>query len=201
MRLTNGLVAFSLAALVALAGISIHPAPVSAADPPPLPETASPVPSPTTSPAATPDPAAAPTPAAAATASRPAVAAKPSRGARVARVALAQRHKRYVRGAVGPRAFDCSGLVRYAYRRVHVARHLGGGHSARQMLHWGRAHHKTGRRHPHIGDVVIYGGGTHAAIYIGRGRVISALNPRLGIRVTRLHALGDRFTTFIHTRV
>jgi cell wall-associated NlpC family hydrolase len=52
-----------------------------------------------------------------------------------------------------------------------------------------------------VGDVVIYGGGTHAAIYIGHGRVISALNPRLGIRITRLHALGDRFTTFIHTRI
>ena len=48
---------------------------------------------------------------------------------------------------------------------------------------------------------MIYGGGTHAAIWIGDWRVVSALNPRQGIRITRLHALGDRFTTFIHTHL
>ena len=48
---------------------------------------------------------------------------------------------------------------------------------------------------------MIWGDGSHAAIYIGHGRVISALNPRQGIRVTRLHALGAPFTTFIHTRI
>ncbi len=69
------------------------------------------------------------------------------------------------------------------------------------MLRWGRAHHRTSRTHPRLGDVAIYGGGTHAAIWIGNGRVISALNPRQGIRITRLHALGDRFTTFIHTHL
>ena len=47
---------------------------------------------------------------------------------------------------------------------------------------------------------MIYGNGSHAAIYIGKGRVISALNPRQGIRITRLHALRAPFTTFIHTR-
>jgi len=116
------------------------------------------------------------------------------------RVAKNKRHDRYRRGAVGPNAFDCSGLVRYAYRKAHVSRYLGGGHSARAMLAWGRRHHRTGRHHPRIGDVVIYGNGTHAAIYIGKGRVISALNPRQGIRITRLHALSARFTTYIHTR-
>ena len=106
-----------------------------------------------------------------------------------------------MRGAIGPRAFDCSGLVRYAYRKTHVSSRLGGGHSARAMLTWGRRHHLTSRHHPRIGDVAIYGNGSHAAIYIGHGRVISALNPRQGIRITRLHALGARFTTFIHTRL
>ena len=47
---------------------------------------------------------------------------------------------------------------------------------------------------------MIYGNGSHAAIYIGNGLVISALNPRQGIRITRLHALTARFTTFIHTQ-
>ncbi len=124
-----------------------------------------------------------------------------ARRVKIVRVAKAQRGDRYVRGAAGPRAFDCSGLVRYAYRKAHVSKRLGGGHSARSMLHWARRHHLTSRHHPQIGDVVVYGNGSHAAIYVGHGRVISALNPRQGIRITRLHALRARFTTFIHTRI
>jgi cell wall-associated NlpC family hydrolase len=69
------------------------------------------------------------------------------------------------------------------------------------MLYWARIHHRASRSNPQVGDVVIYGNGSHAGIYIGGGRVISALNPRQGIRVTRLHALGAPFTTFIHTRI
>jgi cell wall-associated NlpC family hydrolase len=114
---------------------------------------------------------------------------------------MAQRHKRYVRGATGPSAFDCSGLVRYAYRASGVSGRLGGGHSARGMLQWARLHHLANRSNPRVGDVVIYGNGTHAAIYIGNGRVISALNPRQGIRITALHALRAPVTAFIHTRL
>jgi cell wall-associated NlpC family hydrolase len=69
------------------------------------------------------------------------------------------------------------------------------------MYRWARAHHLTSRSNPRVGDIVIYGGGTHAAIYIGRGLVVSALNPRQGIRVTRLHALRAPFTAFIHTHL
>ena len=119
----------------------------------------------------------------------------------VVHIAEAQRGKRYVLGAAGPSAFDCSGLVLYSYRKAGVAGHLGGGHSGYAMLAWGRAHHLVSRSKPQIGDVVIYGGGAHAAIYIGGGRVISALNPAQGIRVTALHALHLPVTGFIHTRL
>ena len=179
---------------------SATPDPAASPDPSASPApTASPDPSPTPTPTA--DPSAAPVSGATATTTTTAVVVRVSRGSRIARIALRQRGDRYVRGAVGPNAFDCSGLVRYAYRKAGVSRRLGGGHSARGMLTWGRLHHRTSRHHPHIGDVVIYGNGTHAGIYIGHGRIVSALNPRLGIRVTRLHALGDPFTTFIHTHV
>jgi cell wall-associated NlpC family hydrolase len=49
-----------------------------------------------------------------------------------------------------------------------------------------------------VGDIVVYGGGSHVGIYIGRGLVVSALNGRQGIRITRLHALRTPFTAFIH---
>jgi cell wall-associated NlpC family hydrolase len=226
LRFTNGLRVISLATVVALIGISAITAPVAATDPAPTPTpdptaTASPEPTPdptaTASPEPTPDPTATaspePTPdpgiadpttptlgATTTLVATTAPVAKPNLGARIVRIALAQRGKRYVRGATGPRAFDCSGLVRYAYRKAGISWRLGGGHSARTMLRWGRNHGLTSRRHPQIGDVVIYGNGTHAAIYIGKGRVISALNPRQGIRITKLHALSAPFTTFIHTR-
>jgi len=218
---TNRLLAIGLATVVALAGISTQPAPVAATDPIPTPaptESApalaeTPTPTPAADPTPTPtdpntdpietapaDPSLAVTlPSTTVTASPPVI--KPDRAARVVRIALAQRGKRYSRGSVGPRAFDCSGLVRYAYRRAGVSSRIGGGQSARSMLRWGRVHHLTSRTNPRVGDIVIYGNGTHAAIYIGHGRVISALNPRQGIRITRLHALRAPFTTFIHTHL
>lgn len=121
--------------------------------------------------------------------------------ARIVRIAIAQRGRLYRRGATGPRAFDCSGLVRYAYRMAGVTRRLGGGHSARGMYYWARLHHLTSRSHASVGDVVVWGRGSHVGIYIGHGRVVSALNARQGIRITRLHALRAPFTTFIHTHV
>jgi uncharacterized protein YgiM (DUF1202 family) len=69
------------------------------------------------------------------------------------------------------------------------------------MLAWARAHHKFSTSNPQVGDVVIYGNGNHAAIYIGNGRVISALNPSQGIRITGLHALGQSVTGYIHTGI
>ncbi len=201
---TSGLRAFALAMLVAFVGISVQVAPVAATDPAP---SASPSPStkPTATPASTAAPTSAPvtpvpsaTPAVAVASPTSAPAPRPNYAARIVRIALAQRGDRYVRGRSGPNAFDCSGLVRYSYRKAGVGARLGGGNSARSMLHWARRHGLTSRRSPHVGDIVIYGNGSHAAIYIGRGRVVHALNPRLGIRVTRLHATRAPFTTFIH---
>ena len=219
----HGLRAIAIATLIAIASISVHTAPVAATDPTP---TAATSPSPATVPPAPPSPTEAPstavpptptavvtTPPSSVTTTAPVVAqsattssvarpvVKVSEGARVVRIAMAQRGKRYARGSTGPRAFDCSGLVRYSYRLAGVSRRLGGGHSARGIYRWARLHGLTSRANPQIGDIVIYGNGTHAAIYIGHGRVVSALNPRQGIRVTALHALGAPFTTFIHTHI
>ena len=67
---------------------------------------------------------------------------------RAMRVAIRQRDDRYVAGGTGPNAFDCSGLVRFAYRRAEISYRLGGGHSARAMLEWARNHDKTRRHNP-----------------------------------------------------
>lgn len=179
------------------------PTPAPSADP--ATATPTPTPAPTVVPATSPVPAVVPAPVtttAAVVAVAPAApVVKPNLAAKVVRIAMAQRGKRYVFGASGPRAFDCSGLVRYAYRMAGVSNRLGGGHSARGMLIWARRHHLASRSNPQIGDVVVYGNGSHVAIYIGRGLVISALNPRQGIRVTGLHALRAPVTAIIHTHL
>lgn len=120
---------------------------------------------------------------------------------RVVRIAEAQRGKRYAYGAVGPSAFDCSGLVRFSYARAGVNSRLGGGHSGTAMLRWARAHGLFSKSNPQVGDVVVYGGGSHVGIYIGGGKVVSALNPRQGIRITGVHALRQSVTGYIHTHL
>lgn len=216
----NGLRAIALATLVAISGVSAFVAPVAATDPSPTPTLDPATPAPTADPAAptpTPTPTVVPetspapaiVPAPITTTTAPAAiapvtvapAAKPNLAARVVQIAMAQRGKRYVYGASGPRAFDCSGLVRYVYRMAGVSSRIGGGHSARGMLLWARRHHLASRSNPRVGDIVIYGNGSHAAIYIGRGLVISALNPRQGVRVTGLHALRAPVTAIIHTHL
>ena len=230
MRSSTILPVIGIASTIALAGLSLGPAPVAATEPSPVPSpsaapaeplpTASSEPAPTPTPIATPAPTPiatpAPTPTPAPT-TQPAETVEPPtttstsdtlsrkerirlRYLRAVRVALNQRGDRYVSGATGPNAFDCSGLVRFAYKRAEISYRLGGGHSARAMLQWAREHDKTRRHNPKRGDVVIYGNGSHAAIWIGDGKVISALNPTQDIKVTRLHALGASFTAFIRTR-
>ena len=102
-------------------------------------------------------------------------------------------------GAIGPRSFDCSGLVLYAYRKAGDGRVLGKGRlrSARSIYAYFRAHGKASRSNPKPGDLVIWGGGAHIGIYIGHGNAISTLNS--GVRIHRVHAVTARFTAYLHT--
>jgi hypothetical protein len=139
-----------------------------------------------------------PAPIAAASPTVAAPAASPSRADRVIAIAMTERGSPWVFGATGPRAFDCSGLVVYAFRRAGVLAQIGSGRNrgGRAMLSWARAHHLTtsrGRR----GDVAVWGNGSHVGIYLGNGRVISTLVS--GVRVTGLRTLTTPFTTFIST--
>jgi len=126
----------------------------------------------------------------------PAVAASPVD--RVIAIAMAERGSPWVFGATGPSAFDCSGLVVYAFRRAGVLERIGSGRyrSGGAMLRWARANHLT-TPHGQRGDVAVWGNGSHVGIYLGNGRVISTLVN--GVRVTGLRALTTRFTTFIST--
>jgi hypothetical protein len=119
---------------------------------------------------------------------------------RVVSIAVAQVGDPWVWAASGPNAFDCSGLVIYAYKQAGYGSAIGNGayRSGYSMLSWARSRGmtgSTGRR----GDVVVYGGGSHVGIYLGSGRVVSTLTS--GVRIHGLYAVTARFTTFIRTSV
>ena len=108
-------------------------------------------------------------------------------------------------GTEGPKYFDCSGLVWSVYKRAGVGARIGGVRgTVTHYYKWAVAHNKINQRNPQIGDVVIWGSHGklhHSGIYIGNGRAISALNPRLGVRSHGIHAIGMRVWGFIHTGI
>ncbi|MFL5716750.1 MAG: C40 family peptidase, partial [Chloroflexota bacterium] len=131
--------------------------------------------------------------------STPAAASTGTEAQQIIRIAKAQLGDPWRYGAAGPAAFDCSGLVRYAFRRAGdgAAIHSTTLRSARSLYLWFRSHGKASRHNPRIGDLVIWGYGTHVGIYIGNGKAISTL--RSGVRIHGVFAVTARFTAYLHT--
>ncbi len=103
-------------------------------------------------------------------------------GSRIAHYALSQVGKPYVANTQGPRAFDCSGLTRWAIRKA----------TGRTYIHSSRAQFRSMLRIPRSklrpGDLVFFfrKHAHHVAIYIGSGRIVHAANPRRGVVIDRL---------------
>jgi len=105
-------------------------------------------------------------------------------------VAFKYRGVPYVYGAESPKAFDCSGFVRYVYREaygIELPRRARGFFSAGTPVDW-----KAARP----GDVFVYdtvgGAPSHVSIVVGDGTVIHAVSdgPRTGVIVS---PLTDRY--------
>jgi cell wall-associated NlpC family hydrolase len=131
--------------------------------------------------------------------STPASASTPTEAQQIIRIAKAQLGDPWRYGSAGPRAFDCSGLAIYAFRKAGdaAAIHTGYLRSARAIYLWFKAHGKASRHNPKIGDLVVWGYGSHIGIYIGNGKAISTL--RNGVRVHGVFAVTARFTAYLHT--
>ena len=87
----------------------------------------------------------------------------------------------YAWGGATPRTgFDCSGLVRFVYRRFGIRLP----HSSWADLSYGR---RISRRALRPGDLVFFYGAGHVGIYAGHGRFIDA--PHTGARV-RISTMG-----------
>jgi len=73
----------------------------------------------------------------------------------------------YVYGAAGPDAFDCSGLVQWAYKQAGL-------NLPRTSYDQAAAGTPVSRDNLQVGDVISFYGGSHSGIYAGNGNVIHA---------------------------
>jgi uncharacterized protein YgiM (DUF1202 family) len=127
----------------------------------------------------------------------PAEAATPAD--KVISIARAQLGEPWVYGAEGPNAFDCSGLVIYAFKQAGYGARIGNGsyRSAAALYRYFRDRGLATRSNPQRGDLVVWGGGSHIGIYIGDGKAISTLTS--GVRIHGVHAVTASFTAYLKT--
>lgn len=103
-------------------------------------------------------------------------------------VQLAKAKKRsggqYVAGASSSRRFDCSGFTKMLYKTV----------AGKYLPHYSGAQMRKGQRvsknNLQKGDLLFWGpgGSQHVSMYIGKGKMIGASNPRADIQIDSINA-------------
>lgn len=107
-----------------------------------------------------------------------------SGGKKAADVAMNQVGDRYVWGASGPDRFDCSGLVKYAYKHA-TGKNLP--HSSAALKHVGK---KISRANTQRGDLAVSDGHVSIILEAGAGRVVEAATPKSGVRTSPMWQKG-----------
>ena len=97
--------------------------------------------------------------------------------------ALGKVGAKYRYGATGPNAFDCSGLVGWAFKN-----------SGKSLPRTSKAMSRVGtpvsKSALQPGDLVFfYGGPSHVGIYVGNGKIVHASNPRHPVRVADMKSM------------
>ncbi|RXE77189.1 NlpC/P60 family protein [Lactiplantibacillus plantarum] len=94
---------------------------------------------------------------------------------------------KYVWGAAGPSAFDCSGLVEYTLKKMGISFPRTSGEQYKASKHVSN---------PKPGDLVFFGpgGSEHVGVYIGGGKMYSAENEHDGMGISKVH--GGGYGTF-----
>lgn len=132
------------------------------------------------------------------TSSRPAAAVAPSSNDNAARAVRASGDvagyavqfvgNRYRYGGASPAGFDCSGLTSYVYAKMGVR--LPHSAAGQYSSAYGARIGDMGNLAP--GDLVFFAGTaghhgiSHVAMYIGGGRIVHAMTPRLGVQVSNV---------------
>lgn len=103
-----------------------------------------------------------------------------SKGAAALRAALTQQGKPYVWGAAGPSAYDCSGLVLWAFKQVGVSLP----HSSSAQSRMGTAVSKADLQ---PGDLVFfYSPVSHVGIYMGNGNILHASTSGQPVKISKM---------------
>jgi cell wall-associated NlpC family hydrolase len=126
-----------------------------------------------------------------------AVAHRTPKGELIVSIARHYVGARYVYGAAGPHAFDCSGYAMFVYRKARVASLPHNAEAQRRTKHMRRIARSAARP----GDLVFYmsgGGAYHVSIYAGHGEQYSAVDPGQGVRHYRIDAGNVRYETDWH---
>ncbi|WP_076655181.1 NlpC/P60 family protein [Lactiplantibacillus plantarum] len=94
---------------------------------------------------------------------------------------------KYVWGAAGPSAFDCSGLVEYTLKKLGISFPRTSGEQYAASKHVSN---------PKPGDLVFFGpgGSEHVGVYTGNGEFYSAENEKDGMGISKVH--GGGYGTF-----
>jgi peptidoglycan DL-endopeptidase CwlO len=97
---------------------------------------------------------------------------------------MAQIGKPYLWGGSGPNAFDCSGLVSYAFAAAGIS-----------LAHYTVSQYDATVHIPMAdlepGDLVFFDGLNHVGIYIGGGDMVDAPHTGADVRVESIYGFGD----------
>jgi cell wall-associated NlpC family hydrolase len=106
-----------------------------------------------------------------------------ARGTNALASAMSKLGKPYVYGATGPNAFDCSGLVGWAYKQVGVT-------LPRTSAAQSRVGKPVAKSDLRPGDLVFfYSPVSHVAMYIGNGKVVHASTSGQPVKVSDLNKM------------
>jgi cell wall-associated NlpC family hydrolase len=126
-----------------------------------------------------------------------------TQGRRIVRLAASHIGARFQIGASGMRYFDCSGLIYRVYAQAGLLAKIGGNRTAAGYYYWFKQRGLANRHSPKPGDLVVWthnGQVSHSGIYVGGGRVISALINPWGVKKTHVNTIHARFLAYLHVR-
>lgn len=106
-------------------------------------------------------------------------------------IALEQKGKPYVWGAVGPDSFDCSGLIYYSYREAGIESENSGYTMPRNTTAQLAAGKSISRDDIAPGDIIITNGGGHALMYIGDNEVVEAQQSGVPVLTRSFDEIND----------
>lgn len=102
----------------------------------------------------------------------------------IANLAKQQLGKRYIHGAAGPYAFDCSGLVSYCYSKA-------GKRVPRSSSAYASFGNSVSLANAQPGDILCFTNGSrisHVGIYSGGGMFVHASTPQRGVRTDSVYS-------------